>query len=232
MFTPNANPPPRDLGTPTVFIVDSNAAARESLALLIRSEGWWPCTMASAEEFLAAPRPAAPNCLITELQLPGLSGLELQKLVLDRTETPIIFLSASADVHASVQAMKSGALEFIPKPYVRATLLDALRDATDRSRETLRRRAQIRALRQRYESLSPREREVMNLVVSGRLNKQVGGVLGITEDTVKAHRGSLMRKMKAGSFAELVTMALGLNSLTVSWMPALPSPEQLIHPHC
>jgi FixJ family two-component response regulator len=196
--------------TPIVFVVDSDAAVRESLELLSRAAGFRVRTAASAEEFLASPRVTAPCCLVMDLRLPGLSGLELQQRVSDRTEMPVIFMSAHVDIQATVQAMKAGALEFLIKPSVGDVLMHAIRHAVERSQAQLRQLTQVHALQQRYESLSRRERQVMNLVVRGRLNKQVGGELGISEITVKAHRGKLMRKMQAGSLAELVHMAANI----------------------
>ncbi len=196
--------------TPVVFVVDSDAAVRETLEPLLSSAGWEPRMIASAEEFLEQPREMTPACLLLELALPGLSGLDLQRLVRDRPELPIIFMSAHADVPTTVRAMKGGAFEFLTKPCVRDVLLDAVGSAIERSHAALRHMMQVHALQERYESLSRREREVMSLVVSGRLNKQVGGELGISEITVKAHRGKMMRKMRAASFAELVTMAASL----------------------
>jgi FixJ family two-component response regulator len=193
-----------------VFVVDSDASVRESLEWLIRSAGWQPRMAASAEEFLACPRTPAPCCLLVELRLPGLSGLDLQRLVFDRTEMPVIFLSGHVDISATVQAMKAGAFEFLTKPFVGDVLLHAIRHAIERSRAALRQLGEVRAIHERYESLSRREREVMERVVCGRLNKQVGGELGISEITVKAHRGKLMRKMHARSLAELVNLAASL----------------------
>jgi FixJ family two-component response regulator len=198
--------------TPIVFVVDGDGAVREELEQLIRSAGWEARTAVSAEEFLRQERSTAPSCLLVELELPGSSGLELQKLVADRSDMPIIFMASRADIHATVQAMKGGAFEFLTKPLVPEVLLDALQGALERSQAARRQLVQIQALQQRYGSLSRREREVMSLLVTGRLNKQVGGELGISEITVKAHRGRMMRKMRAGSFAELVTMAASLRT--------------------
>lgn len=192
----------------TVFIVDGDAAAREALAISIRFAGWQPRVASSAEEFLSRTHAVAPCCLLVELELPGLSGLDLQAIVANRPEMPVIVMSRDADVKTIVQAMKAGALEFLAKPLADEPVVSAVRQALERSRAALERLARMRGLRERYESLSPREREVMGLVVAGRLNKQVGGELGISEITVKAHRSKMMRKMQAGSFAELVGMAL------------------------
>ncbi len=199
---------------PIVFVVDDDLSVRESLELLIKSAGWQPHTFVSAQEFLSRPHPSVPSCLVLDVTLPGLSGLELQKQLAERTEMPIIFITGHGDVPMSVQAMKAGAVEFLTKPFRDDVLLDAIRGAIDRSRAALRLDSEMRLLRTRYESLSPREREVLSLVVSGLLNKQVGGDLGISEITVKAHRGQVMRKMKADSLPDLVTMAarLGLRS--------------------
>src|SRR4029077_5942182 len=193
---------------PIVFVVDDDVSVRESLELLIRCEGWEPQTFASAPEFLAHPRTLVPSCLVLDISLPGLHGLDLQKTVaVERSEMPIIFITGSGDVPKTVQAMKAGAVEFLTKPFNDEVLLTAIRQALERSRRALAHEAEMRELRDRYASLTPREREVMGLVVSGLLNKQVGGELGISEITVKAHRGQVMQKMKANSVADLVKMA-------------------------
>lgn len=202
--------------TPVVFIVDDDISVRESLELLVRSEGWLAETFESAQEFLDRSRALVPSCLVLDVSLPGLNGLELQKrIAVERTYMPIIFITGHGDVPITVQAMKAGAVEFLTKPLRNEVLLDAIRNALERSRLALGREAEIRALRNCYASLTHREREVMALVVSGLLNKQVGGELGISEITVKAHRGQVMQKMKASSFADLVKMAerLGVRPL-------------------
>jgi FixJ family two-component response regulator len=193
--------------TPIVFIVDDDVSVRESLELLISSVGWKPEMFSSAEEFLRYPRAVAPSCLVLDVNLPELNGLDLQQRVAtDRGDMPIIFITGFGDVPMSVRAMKAGAAEFLTKPFSDEVLLDAIRSALERSQAALDHEAEMQALRDRYASLSRREREVMALVVSGLLNKQVGGELGISEITVKAHRGRVMEKMKAGSLPELVTM--------------------------
>jgi len=199
---------------PIVFVVDDDLSVRESLELLIKSAGWQPETFVSAQEFLSRPQSPVPCCLVLDVTLPGLSGLELQKQLAERTDMPIIFITGHGDVPMTVQAMKAGAVEFLTKPFKDDVLLDAIRGAIDHSRTALRLDSEMRLLRKRHESLTPREREVMALVVSGLLNKQVGGELGISEITVKAHRGQVMRKMTADSLPDLVTMAarLGLRS--------------------
>jgi len=197
--------------TPIVFVVDDDVSVRESLELLIRCEGWQPETFASAQEFLDFPRVLVPNCLVLDVSLPGLNGLDLQSLVAgERTDMPIIFITGHGDVPMTVQAMKAGAVEFLTKPFNDDVLLAAVRAALERSRGALSLEAEMRVLRGRYTSLSQRERQVMALVVSGLLNKQVGGELGISEITVKAHRGKVMQKMKADSLADLVKMAARL----------------------
>jgi FixJ family two-component response regulator len=193
--------------TPIVFIVDDDVSVRESLELLVRCEDWQPETFASAQEFLDYPRVHVPNCLVLDVSLPGLNGLELQRrIAVERTEMPIIFITGHGDVPMTVQAMKAGAVEFLTKPLNDDVLLTAIRAALERSRVALRLEAELRGLRDRYASLSQRERQVMVLVVSGLLNKQIGGELGISEITVKAHRGKVMQKMMAGSLADLVKM--------------------------
>jgi FixJ family two-component response regulator len=199
--------PSKGIETPIVFVVDGDASVREALEPLICAAGWHPRTAGSAEEFLAGPRVMTPSCLLLELHLPGASGLALQRRILERTEMPIVFMSSRVDVQATVQAIKAGAFEFLTKPLAADVLLNALRRAIEHSHAALRHLARLSSLQQRYESLSRREREVMSRVVCGQLNKQVGGELGISEITVKAHRGKMMRKMQASSFAELVNMA-------------------------
>jgi len=204
--------------TSVVFVVDDDVSVRESLELLISTAGSQSETFASAQAFLSRPRATVPCCLVLDLTLPGLNGLELQQRLAERTEMPIIFITGHGDVPMTVQAMKAGAVEFLTKPFKDDVLLDAIRGAIERSRIALRLDSEMRALRHCYESLTPREREVMALVVSGLLNKQVGGELGISEITVKAHRGQVMRKMKADSLPGLVTMAarLGLRSASIT----------------
>ena len=198
------------IATPVVFIVDDDISVRESLELLIADAGWRPEVFACAEEFLACPRKPVPSCLVLDVSLPDLNGLELQQRIADRPQLPIIFITGHGDIPMTVKALKAGAVEFLPKPFSPEVLLDAIRSALERSRLTLASEAGLQTLRDRYESLTAREREVMALVVRGLLNKQAGGELGISEITVKVYRGRVMRKMAARSLAELVSMAARL----------------------
>ena len=192
-------------GIPTVFVVDDDFSVRESLKLLITVAGWKPETFASAEEFLARPRVPTPSCLVSEMSLPDLDGLELQERVAAHdVEMPVIFITGHGDIPITVRAMKAGAFEFLTKPFDDEVLLGAIRNAIDQSEATLRENVEIQALRKRYASLTIREREVMALVALGLLNKQIGLKLGISESTVKAHRGKVMQKMDADSVVDLV----------------------------
>jgi FixJ family two-component response regulator len=200
--------------TAIVFVVDDDISIRESVELLIKTAGWKAESFETAQDFLARPRVALPCCLVLDVSLPGLNGLELQQQLAERNDMPIVFITGYGDVPMTVRAMKAGATEFLTKPFKDDVLLNAIGEAIERSRAALRQESELHALRDCYASLTQREREVMALVVAGLLNKQVGGELGISEITVKAHRGQVMRKMKADSLPDLVTMAarLGLSS--------------------
>ena len=205
---------------PIVFVVDDDISVRESVELLIRFAGWQPEMFASAEEFLACPSRVGPSCLVLDVSLPNLSGLDLQKLITaDHADMPIIFITGHGDVPMTVRAMKAGAVEFLTKPFDDEVLLSAMRHAIKRSMAVLDGQAELRALHSSYESLTSREQEVLRLVVAGMLNKQIGVKLGISEITVKAHRGKMMQKMKADSVADLVKTAvrLGLTPARNPW---------------
>src|SRR5437660_9479629 len=192
----SASPSLKLQNKPIVFVVDDDISVRESLELLIGFAGWQPETFSSAEEFLTRPRPLVPSCLVLDVSLPDLNGLELQRLIApDRIDMPIIFITGHGDIPMTVQAMKAGAVEFLTKPIDDDALLSAIRHAIERSSAALDREAEVEELRMRYTSLTPREREVMKLIVTGMLNKQVGLKMGISDITVKAHRGKLMQKL-------------------------------------
>ena len=205
--------------SPVVFVVDDDISVRESLKALLSFEGLNPETFESAEEFLARPRTHAPSCLILDVSLPQLNGLDLQQVLADRSDMPIIFITGHGDIPMTVRAMKAGAAEFLTKPINDESLLNAIRNAIERSKAELGNVAELQELRERWASLTPREREVIELVVSGLLNKQVGYQLDISEITVKAHRGKAMQKMKANSLADVVRMAarLGLTPARNPW---------------
>lgn len=212
-----------------VYVVDDDVSVRESLEQLICGAGWRPRVFASAEEFLSEPRHPCPSCLVLEPLLPGLDGLGLQQqLAHERVDMPIIFIAAHADVATTVRAMKAGAMEFLTKPFSERTLLEAIASALDRSRLLHSAALEIRTLQQRYEGLSKREREVMGRVVSGVINKRIGAELGISEITVKTHRGEAMRKMRARSLAELVLIAASLRAFQ-DGLSSRPSDHT---PHC
>jgi FixJ family two-component response regulator len=222
---------PDEAATPMVFVVNEDILVRESLAGLIRGSGWRAEAFGSAQAFLASPRASGPSCLILDVALPDLGGLDLQKrMVADRPEMPIIFASGYGDVLISVQAMKAGALEFLIRPFGDEVLVAAVSQALERSRRALERDAHTKVLRDRFASLTRRERDVMSLVVVGLLNKQVAGELGISEITVKAHRGQVMRKVKADSLAALVTMAARLEPETTPWAAYPPARPDLREP--
>jgi FixJ family two-component response regulator len=191
-----------------IAVVDDEQSVRQGLQRLMRSIGWKVKTFASAQEFLAHSRNEAPSCVVLDLQLPGLSGLDLQKQMAEvGLATPIVFLTGHGDIPASVQAMKAGAIEFLTKPVDEDNLVRAIQEAIERDRHNRKQQASMRDLRDRYQSLTVREQEVMRQVVSGLLNKQIAAELRIAEDTVKFHRGHIMRKMRADSLADLVRMA-------------------------
>ena len=199
------------LSTPVVFVVDDDVSVRESLEALIRHAGWKPEIFSSAQDFLSRAREESPSCLVLDVELPDLNGLEVQERVAaDSAEMPIIFITGHGDIPMSVRAMKAGAAEFLTKPFERDVLLTAIRRALERSRAALVQTSELRRLKQHYTSLTPREREVFAWVVAGLLNKEVGAELGMTEATVKAHRGQVMQKMKADSLADLVRIAARL----------------------
>ena len=214
---------------PIVFVVDDDVSVRESLEELIRCAGWQPETFACAQEFLARPRVDVPSCLVLDVTLPDLNGLDLQQRIAgERTEMPIIFITAYGDIPMTVQAMKAGAVEFLTKPLRDEALLNAIQSAIERSHSALVQEAEIGALWDCYASLSRREREVMALVVAGLLNKQIGGELGISEMSVKAHRGKVMRKMKADSLADLVKLAVRLGVFVEADPNLIPVPRQAV----
>ena len=202
--------------TPVVFVVHDGASVRESLASLIRSAGWHPTLLSSAREFLALPRTHAPCCLLLDVDLPDLSGLDLQQRVSDRTDMPVIFIADRGDISTTVKAMKAGAVEFLTKPFCNDVMRSAMRDAIERSRAAQRCEAGMSVLRQRYAALTRREHEVLELVLSGWLNKQIAAKLGISEITVKVHRGTMMRKMCADSFLALLMTAMRLRLIPVT----------------
>jgi FixJ family two-component response regulator len=216
---------------PIVFVVDADASVRESLASLIRAAGWRPLLLSSAQEFLTLPRIHAPCCLLLAVDPPDVSGLDLQQHISDRTDMPIIFIGDPGDTSTAVKAMKAGAVEFLTKPFCNDVMRSAIWDAIERSRAAQRCEAGMSVLRQRYAALSPREREVLELVLSGWLNKQIAAKLGISEITVKAHRGTMMRKMDAASFLALLKIAVRLRLMPLTKTesaPAQPLDTQIV----
>jgi FixJ family two-component response regulator len=214
--------------SPIVFVVDDDVSMRESLEALIQDEGWHVETFMSAEEFLNRPLEFVPRCLVLDISMPGLNGLELQKrLAVERPDMPIIFITGHGNVPMAVLAMKTGAVEFLTKPFSDESLLTAIRNAIERSKSLVGRNTELQALKSRYARLTSREREVFALVVAGLSNKQVGGELGICEPTVKAHRGCVMRKMKAGSLAELINMATPLRLSRLSRLTTVRTPVNI-----
>ena len=198
---------------PTIFVIDDDPSVREAIASLLRSVGLEVRVFASSQEFLGSPRAESPNCLILDVRLPGLSGLDLQKeLTRSHPGLPIIFITGHGDIPMTVTAMKAGAVEFLTKPFRDQDLLDAVQAGVERDRDRRRRESKVDSDRKRYETLTAREREIFRLVASGKLNKQAAATLGISEITVKVHRGQVMRKMKASSLAELLQMAGRLES--------------------
>ena len=196
-----------------VYVIDDDPSVRDAIKSLIRSVGMSVETFASAQEFMSRKRPEAPACLVLDVRMPGLSGLDLQRELTDaRINLPIIFITGHGDIPMSVRAMKAGAVEFLTKPFRDQDLLDAIAQAIDRDREQRKRQVDMADLRERFEQLTPREREVMELVVAGLLNKQIAIRLGISEITVKLHRHQVMEKMKADSLAELVRMSEKLSA--------------------
>ena len=200
-----------------VYVVDDDDSVRGALEWLIRRAGWRPTSFASAAQFLGYPRHPLPSCLLLDLTLPDLNGLDVQEMLADQVGMPIIFISGYGDVPTTVRAMKAGAVEFLLKPFRDEELLRAISRALEMSQAALREHARLESLRDRHASLSPRECQVLQRIVSGNLSKQVAGDLGITENTVKVHRSNLMRKMRAQSFVELVDMASRLRIPTVPW---------------
>jgi FixJ family two-component response regulator len=206
------------LTAPIIYLVDDDLPVRDALESMIRSSGWQACVCASAEEFLSRPRVLGPSCLVLDVTLPGLSGLDLQRRVAERSEMPVIFMASHGDTPTVVCAMKAGAIDFLVKPIDAAALVGAIERALVHSQQALRQEAEQQLLLDRFVCLTYRERQVMTLVIAGRLNKLVGAELGITEATVKAHRGNLMRKMKARSLADLMKFGakLGLSGMPIA----------------